>query len=88
MSCARYTELRDALLEAYTQIRPLPDDHAIHLNALFVLRRMQILLWVLESREHAAFHDGWQACARDELNAIATVVGAEGRAAALASSTA
>ena len=72
-----YDELSDTLLEAYAQIRPLPDDHANHLSALFVLRRMQILLWVLESRDHAAFRDEWEAWARDELDAIATVVGVE-----------
>jgi hypothetical protein len=38
---------------------------------------MQLLLWVLESRDHAAFRDKWQAWARDELDAIATIVGAE-----------
>jgi len=70
----RYDELRDALLEAYAGIRPMPEDHAIHLRAMFVLRRMQILMWVLESRAHAAFRDEWQAWARDELDAIATVV--------------
>jgi Ser/Thr protein kinase RdoA (MazF antagonist) len=73
----RYDELRDALLEAYAQIRPLPEDHAIHLSALFVLRRMQILVRVLESRDDAAFREQWQAWARDELDVIATIVGAE-----------
>ena len=70
-------ELSDALLEAYAQIRPLPDDPANHLSALFVLRRMQILLWVIESRDHAAFRDEWEVWARDELDAIATVVGVQ-----------
>jgi Ser/Thr protein kinase RdoA (MazF antagonist) len=67
----RYDELRDALLDAYAQMRRLPEDHAIHLRALFVLRRMQILMWVLQSREHAAFRDEWQRWARTELDAIA-----------------
>jgi Ser/Thr protein kinase RdoA (MazF antagonist) len=31
----RYVELRDALLEAYAQKRPLPVNHATHLEALF-----------------------------------------------------
>jgi Ser/Thr protein kinase RdoA (MazF antagonist) len=70
----RYDELRDALLTAYAQQRPLPRDHTIHLRALFVLRRMQMLIWALESREHAAFRDVWQAWARDELDAIAVHV--------------
>lgn len=67
----RYDEIRDALLDAYAQIRGLPDDHAIHLRALIVLRRMQILMWVLQSRDQAAFRDRWQRWARNELDAIA-----------------
>jgi Ser/Thr protein kinase RdoA (MazF antagonist) len=65
-----YDELRDALLAAYGEHRPLPDDHAVHLQALFVLRRMQMLMWALESRAHPAFRDVWQAWAREELDAI------------------
>jgi Ser/Thr protein kinase RdoA (MazF antagonist) len=76
----RYGELQDAVLEAYAQVRPLPDDHMIHLSALFALRRMQILLWVLESRDHVTFRDQWQRWARDELDAIGTVVERSGGA--------
>jgi hypothetical protein len=35
-----------------------------------------ILLWVLESHEHVAFRDEWQAWAREELDTIARGVGA------------
>ena len=71
----RYDELRGALLEAYAEERPLPHDYATHLQALFVLRRMQMLMWALESREHAAFRDAWRVWARDELDGIARAVG-------------
>jgi Ser/Thr protein kinase RdoA (MazF antagonist) len=70
----RYVELRDALLEGYAQKRPLPVNHATHLEALFLLRRMQMLLWILESREHAAFRNRWRTWAREELGAIAAVL--------------
>jgi Ser/Thr protein kinase RdoA (MazF antagonist) len=66
----RYDELRDALLHAYAEHRPLPDDHPAHLRALFVLRRLQMLMWALESRRHPAFRNVWPAWARDELEAI------------------
>jgi hypothetical protein len=46
----------------------------VHLDALLVLRRMQILLWIIESREHAAFRDEWRRWARDELDTIATAI--------------
>jgi Ser/Thr protein kinase RdoA (MazF antagonist) len=67
----RYEELRDALLGAYAERRPLPRDHETHLRALALLRRLQLLLWILESREHAAFRDGWRKWAREELDGIA-----------------
>lgn len=70
----RYDELRDALLEAYSQRCPLPEDHATHLEALFLLRRMQLLLWILECREHSAFRHGWRAWAGRELGEIAALV--------------
>ena len=70
----RYEELRDAYIGAYAKDGRLPEDHTMHLHALFVLRRMQMLLWVLESREHPAFRDEWRMWARDELDNIATVI--------------
>ena len=70
----RYDELREALLEGYAQVRPLPNDHATHLDALFILRRLQFLLWVLESRDHAAFRDDWRETARGELDALGVVM--------------
>ena len=67
----QYEELREAFLESYAQERPLPDDHLLHLGGLFVLRRMQILMWILESREHPAFRDEWHGWAGEMLAAIA-----------------
>ena len=50
----------------------------VHLDALFVLRRMQTLMWILESRGHPAFRDRWQSWAREDLAAIAQGVAACG----------
>jgi Ser/Thr protein kinase RdoA (MazF antagonist) len=72
----RYNQLRDALLAAYAEERPLPRDAAIHLQALFVLRRMQMLTWALESREQPTFRDTWQVWASEELHAIEVAVNA------------
>jgi Ser/Thr protein kinase RdoA (MazF antagonist) len=57
-------------LKGYAAVRPLPAGHAARLEALFVLRRMQILVWVLESRGHPAFRDSWWPWVREELDAI------------------
>jgi Ser/Thr protein kinase RdoA (MazF antagonist) len=70
----RYAELRDALLAAYADKRPLPPNHLTHLQALFVLRRMQMLMWALESRHQLAFRDAWRAWAHDELDAIGVLL--------------
>jgi Ser/Thr protein kinase RdoA (MazF antagonist) len=68
-----YLALRDALLTSYADQRPLPTDHFDHLDALMLLRRLQSLLWILESREHPAFAD-WRAWADEELDGIRTAL--------------
>ena len=67
--------MRDALLEAYARRRPLPDDAATHVDAFIVLRGLQILVWVLESRDLPAFRDRWADWVRAELDWIAGRIG-------------
>ncbi len=69
----QYAALRDALLEEYAHHLPLPANHHDHLNALFLLRRVQMLMWFLESRHHAAFAD-WEQSAHAEIGDIATAL--------------
>ncbi len=66
----RYPALREALLAGYRQIRPLPHAHEGYLDTFFALRRLQLLAWVLDSREHPAFRDEWFEWSRDLLNGI------------------
>ena len=70
----RYRELRTAALEAYGEHRSLPPDAGEHVDAFIVLRGLQIVVWILESREHAAFRDDWQPWVRKELRWLATRV--------------
>jgi Ser/Thr protein kinase RdoA (MazF antagonist) len=70
-----YPSLRDALLNTYVRYRPLPADFETHLHALAVLRRVQLLLWILESREHAAFREEWRTWTGEELDALRRAVG-------------
>jgi len=65
-----YERLRDALLDAYGRQRSLPADADVHLRALVILRRVQLIMWILESREHAAFRDDWHAWASKELRGL------------------
>ena len=70
-----YPRLRDALLDEYARRRSLPRDVDEHLRALAILRRVQMLMWVLESRDHAAFRDGWRGWAGEELDGIKAALG-------------
>lgn len=73
----QYTALRAALVEAYGRLRPLPERYESYLAAFRVLRKLQLLLWILESREHAAFRDEWPAWARYDLDALRVMVAAQ-----------
>jgi Ser/Thr protein kinase RdoA (MazF antagonist) len=70
----RYAEMSRALLEAYARGRPLPDRHEAYLAAFIALRRMQLITWILESRQHATFRDDWQPWAGKELLALSTAM--------------
>jgi Ser/Thr protein kinase RdoA (MazF antagonist) len=48
----RYGELRAALLDECTGLRPLPRRAETHLDTFGTLRRMNLLMWVVESRDH------------------------------------
>lgn len=65
-----YPALRDALLNGYRTMRPLPTAHERYLTSFFALRRIQLLMWVLESREHPAFRDDWASRARYDLQQL------------------
>jgi|BarGraNGADG00212_2_1021979.scaffolds.fasta_scaffold58956_3 hypothetical protein len=52
-------------------------DFSIGANTQPVGRRVpQILLWTLESRQHAAFRDDWRPWARQELRGLAAALDA------------
>lgn len=61
----RYEALRTALLEGYRSTRSLPAEHERYLPTFFALRRLQLLFWVLESRDHPAFSDWSEDAAYD-----------------------
>ena len=67
----RFPVMREAMLDAYAQQRSLPPDAESHIDALIAYRGLQLIVWVLESREHAAFRDGWEAWARRDVEWLA-----------------
>jgi len=70
----RYRELRAAAVEGYAARRPVPAAADEHIDAFIVLRGLQIIAWVLESREHAAFRDDWRPWVTKELRWLASLV--------------
>jgi Ser/Thr protein kinase RdoA (MazF antagonist) len=54
---ADYPALRAALLRGYGRLRPLPPAPERVLHTFVILRCLQVLLWLVESRDHPAFSD-------------------------------
>ena len=67
----RFTAMRGAFLEAYALHRPLPGDAERLIDALIAFRGLQLITWILESREHAAFRDGWAEWAHGDMTWLA-----------------
>jgi Ser/Thr protein kinase RdoA (MazF antagonist) len=53
--------LRAALLAGYHSVRPLSAEQEAHLETFMHLRELQMMLWVIEMRDHPQFREGWQA---------------------------
>jgi Ser/Thr protein kinase RdoA (MazF antagonist) len=66
----QYVSLRTALLAGYRRARPLPSAHECCLDTFFVLRHIQVLMWVLESREYPTFRSTWKSWSQDELQQL------------------
>ncbi|MEZ4737069.1 MAG: phosphotransferase [Caldilineaceae bacterium] len=65
-----YPLLREALLRGYRSIRPLSAQHEGYLDTFMALRRLQLMCWVIESRDHPAFRAGWAEWARNDVEEL------------------
>jgi Ser/Thr protein kinase RdoA (MazF antagonist) len=54
-------DLRQSLLEGYRSIRPLSVHYERYLDVFMNLRELQMMLWVIEMRDHPEFRDTWKA---------------------------
>ena len=63
----RVATMRGAYLEAYARRMPLPANAEPIIDALIAFRGLQLITWILESREHAAFRDRWREWARGDV---------------------
>ena len=66
-----YEALREALLDGYARQRVLPNGYDDHIDVLTILRRVQLIMWILESREQAAFRNSWRSWASKDVRALA-----------------
>jgi len=64
-----YPALRAALLRGYGRRRPLPPEPETVLATFVMLRLLQIMMWVLESRDHPAFQQ-WRKWTEDDLGTL------------------
>lgn len=77
---SQFAAMREAMLDAYARQRTLPDRAEAHLDALMAYRGLQLIVWILESRDHPAFRDRWRSWARGDLGWLAGRVDAAERA--------
>ena len=65
----QYPAFRAALLRGYGRLRPLPPEPERYLDTFLILRRVQLMLWGLESRDEPAFKN-WVADSADDLRKL------------------
>lgn len=70
-----YAALRTAFLAGYRQVRPLPIEYEVYFDTFFALRCLQVMMWVIESREHPTFRDRWERWVQAELKYIQSFIG-------------
>ena len=62
---SNYGALRDALLDGYARQRPLPRAGSTTTSMPWaILRRIQLIMWILNSGDLAAFRKDWLSWAR------------------------
>lgn len=69
-----YPALREALLRGYRRIRPLASEYEEYLESFFALRRLQLMIWGMEMREHPLWRKGWPAFVTRALQTLQTFV--------------
>jgi Ser/Thr protein kinase RdoA (MazF antagonist) len=66
--------LKKGLLEGYHSVRPLPKEHEAYLGVFMTLRELQMMLWVIEMRDHPEFRETWQEDVKASCKYIQKVV--------------
>jgi Ser/Thr protein kinase RdoA (MazF antagonist) len=71
-----YRALRAGLLAGYRRVRPLTPAHEAYLDTFIALRRLQDVLWVLDTPAHPALGEDPLAQARESLAALPALLAA------------
>jgi Ser/Thr protein kinase RdoA (MazF antagonist) len=73
---ADYPALRAALLRGYGRLRPLPPEPERVLHTFMILRCLQVMVWLVESRDHPAFAD-WAQWVEHDLGVLRDLLAQE-----------
>jgi Ser/Thr protein kinase RdoA (MazF antagonist) len=65
-------ELRRGFLKGYRSIRDLSSEHEGYLDTFMTFRDLQLMIWMIEMRNHPAFRDKWASDVKTILNDIRT----------------
>jgi Ser/Thr protein kinase RdoA (MazF antagonist) len=68
------SDLKESLLRGYRNVRPLSKEHEAYLTVFMNLRELQMMLWVIEMRDHPEFRDTWEEDVRASCQYIQKVV--------------
>jgi Ser/Thr protein kinase RdoA (MazF antagonist) len=66
--------LKESFLEGYRSVRPFSKEHEAYLDVFMNLRELQMMLWVIEMRDHPEFRDTWQEDVKASCKYIQKVV--------------
>ncbi len=68
------SNLKESLLKGYRNVRSLSTEHEKYLDVFIHLRELQMMLWVIEMRDHPEFRDIWEADVKASCKYIQKVV--------------
>jgi Ser/Thr protein kinase RdoA (MazF antagonist) len=62
--------LRESFLAGYRSVRSLSAGHMQYLDTFIALRYLQVMIWLVELRNHPAFRDTWASSVEELLQGI------------------
>ncbi len=66
--------LRAALLAGYCSVHSLSAEHERYLDTFIAFHTLQLMIWIIEMRNHPAFRDDWASNVKEMLQDITEFV--------------